>query len=191
MLLNILEIYGTLLFHTPHWSLLQAYLPKGSQTQPYPWTGLNTANPLSQYCRGIQKSHLGRNPRRHKYFWQNYHRTRRNTLFIIRAADPSKGDKRTVEVMCSVCRNPRSYFVNEAPRYEISSGKYVNERRFCRDCRTLEKITFVPVDASMPSTNYSTVLLCWENRESPSRRLSGTGIHTWQRQLCKKENRDE
>jgi hypothetical protein len=102
LLLNILEIYGMLLFRTPHWSLLRAYLPKGSQTQPYPWTGLNTANPLSQYRRGIQKSHLGQNPRRHKYFWQNYHRTRRNTLFMIRAADPSKGDKRTVEVMCSV-----------------------------------------------------------------------------------------
>jgi len=76
----------------------------------------------------------------------------------MRTADPSKGDKRTVEVMCSMCRNPRSYLINKSPRYEIGSGKSVNERSFCRYCQTLKKITSVPVDTSMPSRNYSTIL---------------------------------
>lgn len=77
---------------------------------------------------------------------------------MMRTADPSKGDKRTVEVMCSMCRNPRSYLINKSPRYEIGSGKSVNERSFCRYCQTLKKITSVPVDTSMPSRNYSTIL---------------------------------
>lgn len=162
MLLNIFEMYGMLLFRTLNWQTLQAYLPKKASAKPYPWMGLNEANPLSQWRDGLNEQSLSKPGRRHKtikgkYFWRNYHCWSTNTRSIFRPADPSQRDKKEAKVMCNVCRNSQSYFLDKKPKYEVKSGKYVIKRYPCHHCQGMEA-SFIPVNPSIPSRNYESIM---------------------------------
>jgi hypothetical protein len=120
-LLNILEMYAMLLFRTLPLQILRGNLPKGSKTNPYLWTGLNVADLIKQYREG-----LGSSITRKQHYFNLRPPAFRNISY--RDANPSKGDKLRVELMCYRCRNPQSYFVDQYPRYEIASGKWPAHR---------------------------------------------------------------
>jgi hypothetical protein len=164
MLLNIFEMYGMLLFRTLSWPLLQKYLPKDAKIRPFVWTGLNTANPLNQFRNGMKPylSRLGENIRhKAKSFWANFHCQSKEADFVIRAADPLKGDKQNVEVICKTCRDPRSCFFNQTSRYEITKGRYIITRTFCSCCQSPNLSSFVPVNSSIQSVSYGAVMERW------------------------------
>jgi hypothetical protein len=141
--LNILEMYAMLLFRTLPPQILWRNLPKGSTMNPHSWTGLNTASPMDQWRNG-PGSPITRVP----HHFSLRQPASRNVLY--KDADPAKGDKLRVEVMCSSCRDPQSYWVDQYPRYEIASGKYLTwVRRWCSYCSS-QKFTFIPMNTSLP-----------------------------------------
>jgi hypothetical protein len=74
-----------------------------------------------------------------------------------RDANLSKGDKLRVELMCYRCRNPQSYFIDQYPRYEIASGKYLTWiTRWCYYCLS-GPVRFIPVDKSLPRKSFGAV----------------------------------
>jgi hypothetical protein len=54
-LLNLSNIYIALIFRTFGRDIATQYLPKTATLQPFPWIGLNTKNPLSQYREGLTR----------------------------------------------------------------------------------------------------------------------------------------
>lgn len=149
VLLNILEMYAKLPFRTLPPQILRTHQRKGFKMNPYPWTGLNTASPLEQWRRGLGPSTSK------PYKFSPRQPASRNVLY--RDADPSKGDKLCVAVMCSRCCNPQSYWVDQYPRYEMENGKYLTcVRRQCSYCSS-GKSTFIPVDKSFPRKFFTTV----------------------------------
>ena len=68
--------------------------------------------------------------------------------------------------MCSRCRNPQSYWVDQYPRYEIASGKYLNwVRRWCSSC-SYGKFKFIPVEISLPQKDFQTVRYQYKNEQA-------------------------
>ena len=138
-----------LLFQTLPPQILRTHQRKGFKMNPYSWTGLNTASPLEQWRRG-----LGPSTSKPYNFSPRQPASR---IVLYRDADPSKGDKLRVTVMCSRCCNPQSYWVDQYPRYEMENGKYlICVRRQCSYCSS-GKSTFIPVDNSFPRKSFTTV----------------------------------
>jgi hypothetical protein len=149
-LLNILEMYAMLLFRTLPLQILRGNLPKGSKMNPYLWAGLNVADPMKQYREG-----LGSSITRKQHHFNLRPPASRNILYGD--ANPSKGEKLRVELMCCRCRNLQSYLVDQYPRYEIASGKYLTwVSRWCYYCSS-EPVRFIPVDKSLPRKSFGTV----------------------------------
>jgi hypothetical protein len=150
LLNNILEMYAMLLFRTLPLQILRGNLPKGSKTNPYLWTGLNVADPMKQYREGLWSSIT-----RKQHHFNLRPPAFRNISY--RDANPSKGDKLRVELICYRCRNPQSYFVDQYPRYEIASGKYLTwVSRWCYYCLS-GPVRFIPVDKSLPRKSFGAV----------------------------------
>ena len=148
LLLNFMEMYSMLLFRTLPVQTLWRYLPQESRLNPYSWTGLNTANPLEQW-----RQELGFSLTKKPYHFAQRSPSARNVLY--RDADPSLGDQLRVEVVCPRCRAPQSRRVDDVPRYEKTSGKYLTRvRAWCPYCITGEAVTFVPVNRSLPTKSY-------------------------------------
>ncbi len=88
-----------------------------------------------------------------KHRWQSRSKLRLSPGLnvLYRFADPFKGDKSQVELVCNKCYSPQSRFVDWLPRYAVSSGKYlVRSRMHCYYCSSPKQAIFVPADKSVP-----------------------------------------
>jgi hypothetical protein len=162
ILLNIFEMLGALLARSLKSDALKMYLPKNASVHFQPRaTGLNMLSPLNQWRRAVDDAFMGttalRIRRKAKSFWCLWRRGYgEKRMALVRVADPSKGDRSTIDVMCKKCRNPFSVKVDNAPLYDVKSGKYVSRLSHCRCCSTIGKSLFVPVDTSLAwRTQYS------------------------------------
>lgn len=151
--LNIMEIFAMLLFRSLPPKTLAKFLPKGADLRRYAWTGLNSANPLKQWRNNLG---LGTSDGSSFHFSPRQPAAR-NILF--RETDPNLGDLPEAQLMCSYCKDPKSYFTDKYPRYEIVTGDYLLwVKRYCLVCSSTSKTLFVPVDESVTYKHFTTVI---------------------------------
>ena len=141
-----------LLFRSLPSKTLAKFLLKGADLRRYAWTGLNSASPLKQW-----RNSLGHGTSDGSSFhFSPRQPAARNILF--READPNLGDLPEVQLMCSYCKDPKSYFTDKYPRYEIVTGNYLlSVKGYCLVCLSTSKTLFVPVDESVAYKNFTTV----------------------------------
>lgn len=148
-----------LLFRTLPRHLLRENLPKGSKTKPHSWTGLNLSDPMTQWrpFRGTRTTRRSKSLK-HRWQWRSKLRPSPGLNVLYRFADPSKGDKSQMELVCSKFYSSQSRFVDQSPRYAVSSGKYlIRVRMHCYYCSSSKQAIFVPADKSVPSKPFGAI----------------------------------